>query len=149
MDFLTDEGAGYHLVTTESGSRYWLDLDRRVLLRRTNELAQERLDLRRDGEDIGLIEVVQCRIGEPMLLSDRSGRHDHRQVWVSDSLVHRHGNWAHSPAERDYGVQGGKAQLWVLNPEGRDIETVEYFRQRSSTVVRIEPVPAQQTDRPD
>jgi hypothetical protein len=43
----------------------------------------------------------------------------------------------------------GKLGYWLLNPEGRDIETVEYFWQRSSTVVRIDPAPAQLTDRPE
>ena len=33
----------------------------------------------------------------------------------------------------------GNLGYWLLNPEGRDIETVEYFWQRSSTVVRIDP----------
>ncbi|TFC65934.1 hypothetical protein E3T25_08890 [Cryobacterium sandaracinum] len=43
----------------------------------------------------------------------------------------------------------GKLGYWLLNPEGPDIETVEYYWQRSSTVVRIEPVPAQPADRPE
>ena len=43
----------------------------------------------------------------------------------------------------------GKLGLWLLNPAGRDIETVEYYWQRSSTVVRIEPVPAQPADYPE
>ena len=37
----------------------------------------------------------------------------------------------------------GKLGYWLLSPEGRDIETVEYYWQRSSTVVRIDPAPAQ------
>ena len=35
----------------------------------------------------------------------------------------------------------GKLGYWLLNPEGSDIETVEYFWQRSSTVVSIDPCP--------
>lgn len=43
----------------------------------------------------------------------------------------------------------GKHGYWLLNPEGRDVETVEYFWQRSSPVLRIDPAPAQRAHRPE
>lgn len=43
----------------------------------------------------------------------------------------------------------GKLGYWLLNPEGRDIETAEYFWQRSNTVVRIDRAPAQPADHPE
>jgi hypothetical protein len=43
----------------------------------------------------------------------------------------------------------GKLGYWLLNPEGRDIETVESFWQRSNTVVRIDRAPAQPADHPE
>jgi hypothetical protein len=42
----------------------------------------------------------------------------------------------------------GKRGYWLLDPEGRDIETVEYFWQQSSPVVSIDPAPKQRADRP-
>ena len=68
MDALTDDTIGCFVVTTESASRYWLDLDQRLLRRVTSPIFQSRLRLRRDGEDIDLVEVVDCRVGHPLIL---------------------------------------------------------------------------------
>ncbi|TFC16541.1 hypothetical protein [Cryobacterium glucosi] len=68
MDLLTDDATGQFVVATESGSRYVLDLDRRVLRRAPGPVFQELRRLRRDGESIDLIEIVECRIGHRMVL---------------------------------------------------------------------------------
>ena len=68
MYALTDEATGRYLVTTESGSRYTLDFNRRLFRRTTNPTLVARRGLRRDGEDIDLVEVIECRLGKPLLL---------------------------------------------------------------------------------
>ena len=68
MDSLRDDEAGCYLVTTESSSRYWLDLDRRLLRRETSAAFAGTLRLRRDGEELDLVEVVDCRVGHPLIL---------------------------------------------------------------------------------
>jgi hypothetical protein len=67
MEVLMDTTTGCYVVTTESSSRYWIDLDRH-LLRRVSSTVPRRLRLRRDGEVIDLVEVVDCRLGKPMVL---------------------------------------------------------------------------------
>ncbi|TFB97662.1 MULTISPECIES: hypothetical protein [unclassified Cryobacterium] len=68
MDALTDDATGRYLVTTESGSHYTLDFNRRVFRRTTDPTLVARHGLRGDGEDIDLVEVMQCRLGRPMIL---------------------------------------------------------------------------------
>ena len=68
MDSLTDDATGCYVVTTASATRYWLDLDRRLLRRVTSPGVHAPLRLRQDGDDIDLLEVVQCHIGRPMVL---------------------------------------------------------------------------------
>lgn len=68
MDALTDDAIGCFVITTESASRYSLDLNQRLLRRVTSPIFQARLRLRNDGEDIDLIEVVDCRVGHPLIL---------------------------------------------------------------------------------
>lgn len=68
MDSLTDDASGCYVVTTESASRYWLDLDRRLLRRVSSPVFHALLHLRRDGADVDLVEVVDCRLGHPMVL---------------------------------------------------------------------------------
>ncbi|WP_104170015.1 hypothetical protein [Cryobacterium sp. M23] len=68
MDTLTDDATGCYVVTTASATRYWLDLDRRLLRRVTSPGVQSPHRLRQDGDDIDLLEVVQCHIGRPMVL---------------------------------------------------------------------------------
>jgi hypothetical protein len=68
MDSVMDDATGCYVVTTSAGSRYWLDLDRRLLRRVPNQTVQKSRHLRRDGEDIDLLEVIRCELGQPMLL---------------------------------------------------------------------------------
>ena len=68
MESLTDDATGCYVVTTESGTRYWLDLNRRQLQRVPSPAFPARLQLRRDGEHIDLVEVVRCLLGQPMVL---------------------------------------------------------------------------------
>jgi hypothetical protein len=68
VNTLTDDATGCYVVTTQSASRYWLDLNRRLLRRVTSTQPQTTLHLRGDGEDIDLIEIVDCRLGHPMVL---------------------------------------------------------------------------------
>jgi hypothetical protein len=68
MDSVTDEADGCYVVTTETGSRYWLDLDRRLVRRVTRQTILQTRRLRRDGHDIDLLEIVQCRLGQPMIV---------------------------------------------------------------------------------
>lgn len=68
MNTLMDDATGCFVVTTESASRYWLDLNRRQLRRVTSPASQAPLHLRGDGEYIDLIEIVDCRVGHPMVL---------------------------------------------------------------------------------
>jgi hypothetical protein len=68
VDSLTDDAVGCFLVTTDAGSRYWLDLDRRILRRSTVAAFQQRRVLRRDEEEIGLVAIVRCQLGRPLVL---------------------------------------------------------------------------------
>ena len=68
MDSFSDDEAGCYVVTTESSSRYWLDLDRRLLRRVPSDVFAGTLRLRRDGEDLDLVEVVDCRVGHPLIV---------------------------------------------------------------------------------
>jgi hypothetical protein len=68
MDSLTDDATGCYVVTTTSGTRYWLDLDRRLSRRVVNPAALRPLRLRQDGADIDLLEIVKCRVGLPLIL---------------------------------------------------------------------------------
>ncbi|GAB3129592.1 hypothetical protein [Glaciibacter psychrotolerans] len=63
---VTDDEHGRYLVESETGSRYTLDLDKRIVRRLPTELSA--LRLRRDGDHVDLVEVVRCAVGQPMLL---------------------------------------------------------------------------------
>ncbi|AMB58019.1 hypothetical protein [Microterricola viridarii] len=65
---LTDDMAGRYLVTTTSGSRYWLDLDERSLCRIARTDDDETLTLLRDGEKVDLIDVERCEVAQPMVV---------------------------------------------------------------------------------
>lgn len=65
---LADQESGCFLVTTVSGATYQLDLDRRQLRRSVGPVLPSQLRLRRDGEDVDLIEIVLCEVGRPMVL---------------------------------------------------------------------------------
>jgi hypothetical protein len=68
MDSLTDDATGCYVVTTTTGTRYWLDLDRRLLCRVVNPIAPRPLHLRQDGADIELLELVDCHVGLPLIV---------------------------------------------------------------------------------
>lgn len=68
MNSLTDNDTGFYLVTTQSLSQYWLDLDQRLLRRRPRAGSATNLMLRRDGESVDLVEVVNCRVGQPLIV---------------------------------------------------------------------------------
>lgn len=68
MDSLTDDATGCYVVTTASASRYWLDLDRRLVRRVPSPAVQVSLRMRQDGDDIHLLEIVQCHVGQPMVM---------------------------------------------------------------------------------
>jgi hypothetical protein len=70
MDDLTDGSGGLWAVSTVSGSSYLLDLDARIMLRKTDPYADGRDDhpLRRDGDPVHLIRLLHCAIGDGMVL---------------------------------------------------------------------------------
>jgi hypothetical protein len=65
---LIDGMPGMFLVTTERGTRYWFDTTRGVVRRETNASNPARLDLRRDGESVDLVEIVTCTVGSPLVI---------------------------------------------------------------------------------
>ena len=72
---LSNDDKGVHLVTTATGSHYFLDLDNRTASRRMAATAPlvDFLDagfsrLRRDGETLELLMVEDCRVGKPAKL---------------------------------------------------------------------------------
>lgn len=67
-DSVTDTGAGRYLVTTVTGSRYLLDLDARTMRRSPSEIFRAAHALRRDDEDVQILELIQCTVGKPMRL---------------------------------------------------------------------------------
>ncbi len=67
-DLITLNGVttGTYKIETISGSVYHLDLDRRVFTR--NPLDDPELILRRDHEEVRLLELLECTVGRRMLL---------------------------------------------------------------------------------
>jgi hypothetical protein len=65
---LTDGVRGMFLVTTERGTKYWFDTTRRVVRRVTDSSNPARLELRRDGETVDLVEIVTCTVGRPLFI---------------------------------------------------------------------------------
>lgn len=66
VESLMDEVAGQWLISTASGSKYYVDLDlmlfsRIALTRAENELAAP---LRRDGEPVAILEIRECTVGK-------------------------------------------------------------------------------------
>lgn len=71
-DELTDHDTGSWVVHTEN-SRYLIDLDSRTCTRLPG-LTGNAWDLRRDGDELPLLRIDQCRFGEPgALLLDLRG----------------------------------------------------------------------------
>lgn len=64
---VTDSESGQFAVGTVSGSTYVLNLDTRTI-RRIRVDHNPWHELRRDGEEIRLLEVVRCVVREPMIL---------------------------------------------------------------------------------
>ncbi|KGJ79914.1 hypothetical protein GY21_03245 [Cryobacterium roopkundense] len=68
MHSLNSENTGRYLVTTGSGSVYLIDLDRSVMSRvPAMDMTADR-SLRRDGQPVDIISLVQCSVGRPMNL---------------------------------------------------------------------------------
>jgi hypothetical protein len=68
MKELTDTMRGMFIVTTERGTRYTFDTTRRVVRRIIDTANSTRLELRRDGEIVDLVEIVTCTVGLPMFV---------------------------------------------------------------------------------
>lgn len=60
-------GKGVWRVHTRSGAVYVLDIDRHVMIRERG-LTGYSSSLRRDGDEAILLEVIVCKVGEPMFL---------------------------------------------------------------------------------
>lgn len=67
-EFLTDRDTGNYVVSTYSGSRYLLDLDARTMRRTAGDIFRAAHTMRRDGEEVQLLEVLHCALGDPMVL---------------------------------------------------------------------------------
>lgn len=68
MDTLKDLNSGRYLVSTESGSEYVIDLDRKTMLRLpAMDMSVDR-SLRRDGQEIHVVALEECSVGRPMCL---------------------------------------------------------------------------------
>lgn len=65
---LTDESTGRYLLTTESESRYVLDLDGRTLRREQSPSNTESVTMRRDTEEVHLVRVAHLAVGSPAVL---------------------------------------------------------------------------------
>ena len=75
MKTLMDEASGRFEVKTESGSKYWLDLDHQLMSRTptSDDPGGAAHGLRRDGSAVRLLRVVECTVGRSMhLLIDLS-----------------------------------------------------------------------------
>ena len=67
METLEGVATGRYTVTTVA-SEYLLDLDRRVIQRFPDPNNLEAAGLRRDAEEIVLMEIVSCEVGRSMVL---------------------------------------------------------------------------------
>lgn len=67
VDALEDDRVGRFRVTTRTGTRYFLDLDRR-LIRREPAFTGSSALMRRDGQDLDLVFLRQCRLGAPLVV---------------------------------------------------------------------------------
>ncbi|WP_159601505.1 hypothetical protein [Agromyces humi] len=66
MNTLTDTDTGLALITTETGSKYLIDLDARTVRRNPSSLID---GLAGDKKDLPLLAITNCTIGEPLQLS--------------------------------------------------------------------------------
>lgn len=60
---LTNESTGRYRLTTESGSQYLLDLDGRTLSREQSQSNAESVTMRRDSEEVALVNVARLEVG--------------------------------------------------------------------------------------
>ena len=65
---LTDISTGTYLVSTHSGARYFLDLDRMTVIRVPHSDDTAGWSLLRDADKIQVIALGECNVGEPFLL---------------------------------------------------------------------------------
>jgi hypothetical protein len=68
VDQLTNGSRGLWSVETLSGSNYLLDLDSRVILRQADPSSEDDGTLRRDGDPIRLVRLLNCEVGNNMSL---------------------------------------------------------------------------------
>jgi hypothetical protein len=66
VDALEDDAPGRFRITTRSGTRYLIDLDRR-LIRREPAFTGGSVVMRRDGQDLDLVFLRECRLGAPLI----------------------------------------------------------------------------------
>ena len=64
---LEDDAVGRWRIITRTGTRYLLDLDRR-LVRRQPDRSTGSAPMRADGRNVALLEIVQCRVGLPLVV---------------------------------------------------------------------------------
>ena len=67
METLEGVATGRYTITTDA-AEYLLDLDRRVIQRFPDPNNLEAAGLRRDAEEIVLMEIVSCEVGRSMVL---------------------------------------------------------------------------------
>ena len=67
VDALEDDAPGRFRITTRSGTRYLIDLDRRVI-RREPAFVGGSVMLRRDGQNLDLVFLRECRVGAPLIV---------------------------------------------------------------------------------
>ena len=68
MESLKDVSTGRYLVTTISGSRYLIDLDKSTMLRMPAVDMAADHSLRRHGQEIHVVALKECSVGRPMWL---------------------------------------------------------------------------------
>jgi hypothetical protein len=68
VDLLSGNATGCYLVTTQAANRFWLDLDHRLVRYVHSPSDSRKRPIIRPGEDIDLVEVIDCRVGRPLVL---------------------------------------------------------------------------------
>ncbi|TFC93559.1 hypothetical protein [Cryobacterium sp. TMT3-29-2] len=69
MSTLMDQVTGQFRIRTQSGSTYWLDLDRHEMSRTPAADDPDQVHtLRRDGSTVRLLRIVECSVGRSMQL---------------------------------------------------------------------------------
>lgn len=66
VETLEDQSVGTWRITTRTGTRYLIDLDRR-LIRREPAAGGSSAPMRGDGQDAGLLHLKACSIGSPLV----------------------------------------------------------------------------------